>query len=345
MRRTPLTLCATDSSSASGVSVARSHRTGRVQTAEQEAAAVDAKCEEMRVKLKALEEQCAALQDRLDRSAEEKSRLRSAARAAMGGADDHGDDASDDSVSRTAGIEGGKADEGFMVDPRRVMRVHKTRADGDISQLLAVVGAGAKERVGQMNVVTIVGTIVEDPVYGYMGGDPAAAGAGAGSSARPTVVRTGAAAATAAPAAPEATPSAAAGDKEESSSADEGTKTAAPTRSASLRSDAEVKEAAALSTLNGQLATASSPPMPVMQLTVRQLGTRPTDFPSPARTFMNTFTVQCRGDAYARLALAKGQRVTIVGHYGVHAVFQLDTTQWQLNPVVDVGPAGFIGVL
>lgn len=267
----------------------------RVRTASQEADEIMDKCLAMKSRLAVLEKECLQLSDRLAVMEEERTKL-SVAASEVANADD-------DRASRVAGIAGGTEADTFLVDPLRVPRVHKSRVAGSVSQLDAMTKSGVKVPIGQSNNVSIIGTIMEAPLYGFIGGSLASS-----MRAGPTAV-----------------------DELTTQSAD-----VVPRHSP--RSGATAAAKRGLATTSESIA--------VMQLTIQQLGTRPMGYPAPARPFMNTFIVQCRGSRYSRLALTQGQRVAIInGHYGVHAVFQLDTTQWQLNPVVDVGPSGFIGIL
>eukprot|EP00758_Cryptobia_borreli_P001635 Tbor_TRINITY_DN2405_c0_g1::TRINITY_DN2405_c0_g1_i1::g.2667::m.2667 len=101
--------------------------------------------------------------------------------------------------------------------------------------------------------------------------------------------------------------------------------------------------------------TSSPTPYPgmgskVLRFRIRQTQYRTQGYPSSPRAALNFFEVHWRYQQPTSIIsnippppVKEGDILVVSGHYGVHAVFQLDSNAWQMNPVVDVGPAGYVG--
>lgn len=208
-----------------------------------------------------------------------------------------------------AGGSGISEESNGIVDPMMPIRIHKTRPLTNPTAVTNLLENNVAIGSAHMNEIVLVGKVVKGaPVFGHLDG------------------------------------------RVDLSNTDDYFKTAGLQVSAQRNAAAAVNAASSSAKSSDQneteLDNGDVPfPIPVLQFTLRQIGFRPLGiYPATLRPALNYFTIQARAP-FVSSDIREGDTVVVKGHYGLHALFQLDTSSWQTHPTVDVGPSGFLGKL
>jgi hypothetical protein len=82
----------------------------------------------------------------------------------------------------------------------------------------------------------------------------------------------------------------------------------------------------------------------VMQLRITSRGYRMRQ-PGDVKLFQNEYMVRLRGDEWVNHTIPNGARVVVRGAFSMHSTYDMVSKSLYENPVIDVGPGGYVGVL
>lgn len=63
------------------------------------------------------------------------------------------------------------------------------------------------------------------------------------------------------------------------------------------------------------------------------------------KLFRNEFLVRLRGEEWVNYTIPNGSRVVVRGNFAMHSTYDMVSKSTYENPVIDVGPGGYIGIL
>jgi hypothetical protein len=67
--------------------------------------------------------------------------------------------------------------------------------------------------------------------------------------------------------------------------------------------------------------------------------------PGDVKLFQNEYIVRLRGDEWVNHTIPNGTRVVVRGAFSMHSTYDMVSKSLYENPVIDVGPGGYVGVL
>ncbi|CUG21769.1 Hypothetical protein, putative [Bodo saltans] len=67
--------------------------------------------------------------------------------------------------------------------------------------------------------------------------------------------------------------------------------------------------------------------------------------PGDLKLFQNEYTVRLRGEEWVNSTIPNGTRVMVRGAFSMHSTYDMVSKSLYENPIIDVGPGGYVGIL